>query len=318
MSGRHRPPQDSGRRRFLGGLAAAALVGTFGSVVRGWWGGGSSSTTAGVGAAPSSTGRPPTTNTESTSTAVSTSSATSVEPTTTGAPTTSTEAATTASEASTTSTEAATPTSGAATTTSAAVTAGGTAITLFEKAAWGARPEGSGLVEHQIGAIMVHHTAVVLGSNANAPARFRQHQRFHQEQGWADIAYHVMIDREGNLYEGRPMWAKGDTFTEYDPTGYFLPCVEGDYDSETPTAAQLEALARLCAWAANRWGIDPAAIVGHRDEASTTCPGGNLYSHVAGGDLAARVGAVQGQVTELAYLRGEEAAAAVAAIEAGG
>lgn len=317
MSGRHRPPQDSGRRRFLGGLAAAALVGTFGSVVRGWWGGGSSSTTAGVGAAPSSTGRPPTTNTESTSTAVSTSSATSVEPTTTGAPTTSTEAATTSSEASTTSTEAATPTSGAATTTSA-VTAGGTAITLFEKAAWGARPEGSGLVEHQIGAIMVHHTAVVLGSNANAPARFRQHQRFHQEQGWADIAYHVMIDREGNLYEGRPMWAKGDTFTEYDPTGYFLPCVEGDYDSETPTAAQLEALARLCAWAANRWGIDPAAIVGHRDEASTTCPGGNLYSHVAGGDLAARVGAVQGQVTELAYLRGEEAAAAVAAIEAGG
>ena len=50
----------------------------------------------------------------------------------------------------------------------------------------------------------LHHTAVVLGDNSNAPARLRQHQRYHQnDRGWIDIAYHVSVDRNGNIYEAR-------------------------------------------------------------------------------------------------------------------
>ena len=44
----------------------------------------------------------------------------------------------------------------------------------------------------------LHHEAVVLGDNRNAPGRLRQDQRYHQDQkGWVDIAYHVGIDRDG-------------------------------------------------------------------------------------------------------------------------
>ena len=50
----------------------------------------------------------------------------------------------------------------------------------------------------------IHHTAVVLGDNRNAPARLRQHQRYHQDtQGWIDIAYHMSVDRNGNIYQLR-------------------------------------------------------------------------------------------------------------------
>jgi hypothetical protein len=191
-------------------------------------------------------------------------------------------------------------------------------VLVIEKAGWRAAPEGSGFVEHQIVGIVVHHTAVVLGSNSNAPGRARAHQAYHQKQGWPDLAYHMMIDRNGNIYEGRPLWARGDTFTNYDPTGFFLPCLEGDYNSETPSTAQLESLATVCAWAVNRWAIDPASIEGHRDEASTTCPGSNLYPHISSGDLAARVTELAGGDPQLSYLRGSAALYRVATIEAGG
>ena len=60
----------------------------------------------------------------------------------------------------------------------------------------------------------IHHTGVVLGDNRNAPARLRQHQQLHQnDRGWIDIAYHVGIDRNGNIYELRDPGIKGDTAT---------------------------------------------------------------------------------------------------------
>jgi hypothetical protein len=81
---------------------------------------------------------------------------------------------------------------------------------------------------------------VVLTENRLAPARLRDHQAYHQGQGWADLAYHFAIDRDGNVYEARPYSAPGDTFTNYDPAGHFLPVLEGDYREQEPTDRQLE------------------------------------------------------------------------------
>ena len=36
-----------------------------------------------------------------------------------------------------------------------------------------------------------------------------------------DIAYHIGVDRDGNLYELRDTAIAGDTDTKYDPTGHF-------------------------------------------------------------------------------------------------
>ncbi|MDH3499691.1 MAG: peptidoglycan recognition protein family protein [Acidimicrobiia bacterium] len=188
---------------------------------------------------------------------------------------------------------------------------------MVEKAAWSETPDASGFrVQDQIRAITIHHTAVALVANRDAPARFRQHEAYHRSQGWPDIAYHLLIDREGNVYEGRPLWAIGDTFTNYDPTGHFLPALEGDFDSQEPSAAQTEALASVTAWAVNHYGLELDVIAGHRDLAATSCPGSRLYSFITSREFTNAVAARTARGVELTYLTGTAAAELVESIEA--
>lgn len=140
-----------------------------------------------------------------------------------------------------------------------------------------ANPTGSYLA-HEPDRITIHHTASLLSDNRSAPEHIRGHQRFHQrDRGWVDLAYHFIIDREGNVYEGRPVDVRGDTATTYDPTGHLLPCLEGDYDRQDPTPAQIDALVNLVAWMTVTHRIDPSRIGGHRDHADTSCPGDRVY-----------------------------------------
>ena len=88
--------------------------------------------------------------------------------------------------------------------TSPTSTSSARSAVLLCRDAWGARPARSGGTPHTITRMTIHHTAVVLGDNRNAPARLRQHQQYHQDtQGWIDIAYHIGVDRNGNIYELR-------------------------------------------------------------------------------------------------------------------
>lgn len=190
-------------------------------------------------------------------------------------------------------------------------------LQVIERPGWGAREANEGYGSHVIERLTVHHTAVELIDNRSAPERLRGHQRFHQQHGWADIAYHFAIDRNGNVYEARPTSAPGDTFTNYDPTGHFLPVLEGDYDSQEPTEIQIEALVLLLAWAAERFDVAPATIGGHRDYAATSCPGDRVYALIADGSMERRVAdRVESGGVELAFLRGDDALARVDAIEA--
>ncbi len=189
-------------------------------------------------------------------------------------------------------------------------------LEIIERAAWGARPATSAYGSHTIERLTVHHTAVALTDNRDAPARLRGHQAYHQEQGWPDLAYHFAIDREGNVYEGRPFSAPGDTFTSYDPAGHFLPVLEGNFDEQQPTESQIESLIRLLAWASGHFGVVPGEIGGHRDYAATTCPGDAFYELISGDVVAARVsGRLAAGGVELVMLRGEDAVARVAGIE---
>ena len=169
---------------------------------------------------------------------------------------------------------------------------------------------------HTIDRITVHHTAVTLETNTLAPARLRQHQEFHQSRGWPDLAYHFMIDAEGNVYEGRPVDAVGDTGTNYDPTGHLLICCEGNFDEQELPASQYESLVRMVAWGAAEYRVDPGEVRGHRDVAATSCPGDELYSLIAGGALSRDAATAMGDPLEVATICGPTAADRVAAIEA--
>ena len=199
------------------------------------------------------------------------------------------------------------------------ITSSATSAQMLCREAWGAQPARSGGKPHTITRMTLHHEAVVLGDNRNAPGHLRQDQRYHQDQhGWIDIAYHVGVDRNGNIYELRSPKIAGDTATDYDTTGHFLVLCEGDFDQEVVSEAQLHGAALAFAWAAQNFGIATSTLAGHRDLAQTSCPGANLYAHVSSGDLKRRIDdLLAAGGVDLQLFCGPDATARVAAIEAG-
>jgi N-acetylmuramoyl-L-alanine amidase len=201
----------------------------------------------------------------------------------------------------------------------APVAPGAMSAQLLCRDAWGAKPARSGGRPHTITRMTLHHEAVVLGENRNAPSHLRQDQRYHQDQlGWIDIAYHVGVDRNGNIYELRSTEFAGDTATDYNTTGHFLVLCEGDFDQEAVSEAQLQGAALAFAWAAQNFRVASNTLAGHRDLAQTSCPGANLYAHLSSGDLKRRIDDLLGAGrVDLQRFCGPEAAERVAAIEAG-
>ncbi len=179
--------------------------------------------------------------------------------------------------------------------------------------AWRAAPAGVGMKRHEPVRLTLHHTAVSQTAPAQGPARARQHQRYHQSLGWADLAYHFLVDRSGLAYQGRGVAFRGDTGTEYDPTGHFLVCMEGDFDVQEPTAAQLETTVGLFGWASQQYRIDPTTLAGHDAYADTSCPGSSVSAMIP--DLAAAV--VETGPVAIDLVCGPAGAELVAAIEAG-
>ena len=170
-------------------------------------------------------------------------------------------------------------------------------ITRICQPAWDAKPASGVFVPHQISRITVHHSAVVLRDNRKAPAQLRSFQADHQSRGWPDIAYHLLIDRRGNLYQGRPLAAVGDTNTSYDPTGHLLVLALGNFQVQEISAAQLNMTVNVLAWACTRYGIAPSAIRGHRAYANTLCPGDRFQRYIADGTVKRRVAGRLGTVT---------------------
>ncbi len=186
------------------------------------------------------------------------------------------------------------------------------------RSAWGAKPVRGDLVPHKVQRLTVHHSARALRDNRDAPARLRAHQSYHQSLGWPDIAYHFLIDRHGNIYKGRPSWARGDTSTDYDPSGHLLVLCEGNFSEQSITKAQVRALVRVLAWASKRFGVSPRKIRGHRDFASTACPGTDLYRLIDSGNIERRVRRrLRGGRTTKKTLCGRAGRRRVAAIERG-
>lgn len=171
-----------------------------------------------------------------------------------------------------------------------------TVETICRKA-WRAAPPTNGFVKHRVKRLTVHHTAVLLEDNRRAPDQLRAFQADHQARGWADIAYHLLIDLHGNVYRGRPAWAVGDTSTTYDPAGHLLVTCLGNFEAQAVPAPQLQAVVDVLAWACARFGVSAKTIRGHRDYVSATaCPGADLYRYIDTGAMQRAVALKQGHV----------------------
>jgi hypothetical protein len=181
---------------------------------------------------------------------------------------------------------------------------------VISRSAWGANEairRAPPSYARSIQFAVVHHTA---GSNsytaAQSAAIVRGIEVYHvQGNGWNDIGYNFLIDRYGQVFEGRyggvdknVIGAHAEGFN----TGSVGVALIGTYQTTAPTAAEKTALANLLAWRLDIAHVDPLstltfasggnarfpagspvflhAVSGHRDTGFTTCPGAVLYSQL--------------------------------------
>jgi N-acetyl-anhydromuramyl-L-alanine amidase AmpD len=155
---------------------------------------------------------------------------------------------------------------------------------------WGANAPVLAMKTHEIRRLTIHHTAVAQAPARSAAEKLRALQLFSQRDdsladgrrkpAWGDVPYHFYVATDGTVAEAREWRYVGDTNTRYDPTGHLLVVVEGNFQNEQLTDAQRRALEILIPALARRFDIPAGAIGGHRDFASTSCPGRNLYAEL--------------------------------------
>jgi hypothetical protein len=145
--------------------------------------------------------------------------------------------------------------------------------------------------------LIIHHTGEAIERRDNTRTNFeivRAIEKYHSyTRNWGDIGYNYIIDKQGNIYEGRSGGPDTLGAHTYGHNSLSLGIsLMGNFNHEEPTKAQLSVLALLLSDHALRFDIDPTAkssflgknsdnISGHRDVArrghGTACPGTHLH-----------------------------------------
>lgn len=158
---------------------------------------------------------------------------------------------------------------------------------------------------------IIHHTA---GTNDYTPEQVPEILRgiyaYHAvTRGWGDIGYNFLIDKWGRIWEGRAGGGELETIgahTQNYNTNTVGVSVLGNYQEATVSNAAVDAIVRLLGWKLSLHGVDAAGrmtlngnnlptIIGHRDVASTSCPGQSLW--IRQDEIRSRVKAEQAKYT---------------------
>ncbi|WP_328873410.1 FG-GAP-like repeat-containing protein [Streptomyces sp. NBC_00287] len=183
---------------------------------------------------------------------------------------------------------------------------------IITQAEWGASTEYNGTPSYgtDIKAAVIHHTGVDSDNTlscAESAARMRTIQQAHFAQDYFDVGYNFVVDKCGQIFEGRsggmdlPVTGAHDAGFNTDTLGISYI---GNFESAKPSKAALDAIARVVAWKFGMYGIDPTGkvaltsraplnysgnkvaegqqitlprVFGHKDTNATACPGLNLY-----------------------------------------
>ncbi|MDK8767614.1 N-acetylmuramoyl-L-alanine amidase [Corynebacterium freneyi] len=183
---------------------------------------------------------------------------------------------------------------------------------VITRAGWGANENSrcrNATYDDSMKATTVHHTA---GSNnyteAQAAGIVRGVYHYHaQTLGWCDVGYNAMVDKYGNIYEGR--YGGLDKNVQGAHAGGFNKntwgiSMLGDYSSVQPTQAMINSVGNMLGWRHKVAGVDPKGtttltsagshyakypygtqvklpnIFAHRDVGNTTCPGNAGYAQM--------------------------------------
>ncbi|WP_345658321.1 peptidoglycan recognition protein family protein [Streptomyces siamensis] len=188
---------------------------------------------------------------------------------------------------------------------------------IVTRRGWGADEslrESGFVYTKKVKAAFVHHTAS--GNNyscSQAPSVIRSIYRYHvKSSGWRDIGYNFLVDKCGNIYEGRAggvtKAVMGAHTLGFNSNSMGIAVI-GSFDSSKPPAAAVTGIAKLTAWKLGLFGANPRGktylksgggnlyrkgknvrlnvISGHRDGFATDCPGQKLYGKLGSARKAA-------------------------------
>ncbi|MDE3721474.1 peptidoglycan recognition family protein [Nocardiopsis sp. N85] len=186
------------------------------------------------------------------------------------------------------------------------------AVRLRTRAGWGADEswrfdeEGNDLwpaVFHPVQALTVHHTA--MATTGDHAADVRAVYYLHAvEQAWGDIGYHLLIDPDGVVYEGRhsgedglpvfsgvPLPGRARSVTAGHVYGVnhgnIGVCLLGDLTDALPTRAARNSLVSVLRLVCAVTGVDPRAEIDHvRPDTGAVTPGPALGRHRDWSDTA--------------------------------
>ncbi len=161
-------------------------------------------------------------------------------------------------------------------------------VEIVTRDAWGGTPPVGPMIPQTPEALTIHHSGTPMKPDVAPDETLRALLAFstrrdtlgngHVKEPWPDIPYHFYITPDGSILEARDVAYEGDTNTRYDLSDQVLVVVEGNFEIEEPTEAQMTSLLALSEALARQWGFGPTSVEGHRDRApeQTVCPGDAL------------------------------------------
>lgn len=131
--------------------------------------------------------------------------------------------------------------------------------------------------------ITVHHAGMqpIRATDVHQVAReVGNIQDAHMGQHYGDIAYHLIVDYAGRVWEGRSLVFEG-AHTLNANEGNLGVMLLGNFEKQSPSAAQLATLNDLVALLRQQYRVRTSRVFGHRDLSPSMCPGRRLYPYVA-------------------------------------
>lgn len=99
------------------------------------------------------------------------------------------------------------------------------------------------------------------------------------QRGWADIAYHFVIDRAGRVWQGRPLAYQGAHARGHNQHNLGI-CVLGNFELQRPSAAQCTALTLFTRFLRDVYQLPVDRMFTHGELVKTDCPGKKMQEYV--------------------------------------
>ena len=135
-----------------------------------------------------------------------------------------------------------------------------------------------------INRITIHHDGLpglFISSDPNDTAGRIEliRHRHRNANGWADIGYHYVIDREGRLWQARNVKYQG-AHVKDENEGNLGILVLGNFEVQKPKPKQVRALKKAIVYFQAKYHVPIDRVYTHGELGVTSCPGVALQQYV--------------------------------------